>query len=37
MFNYGMGGNQFLYGQPQQSQQTQGAGNNIVWVQGMAV
>lgn len=36
MFNYGMGGNQFLYGQPQQSQQTQGAGNNIVWVQGMA-
>ena len=34
MFNYGMGGNQFLYGQ--QSQQTQGAGNNIVWVQGMA-
>lgn len=34
MFNYGMSGNQFMYGQ--QSQQPQGAGNNIVWVQGMA-
>ena len=34
MFNCGMSGNQFMYGQ--QSQQPQGAGNNIVWVQGMA-
>ena len=36
MYNYGMGGNQFLYGQQNPPQQAQGTGNNIVWVQGMA-
>lgn len=37
MFNYGMGGNQFMYGQPSppQPQQPQGTGNNMIWVQGI--
>ena len=29
MYNYGMGGNQFLYGQQNPPQQAQGTGNNI--------